>query len=142
MQTKGSGMDDILEILANDARVSPDEIARMTGKKVADVKKAIKKYEDDGTIIKYKAVLDPDKARGETSWVRAIIEVSVVPQKDVGFDTVAERIYSFRGDLCYLVSGTYDLLVVVEEKRPYGFEFCGLKLSPMDGVRGTSTHFC
>lgn len=143
MQTKGSGMDDILEILANDARVSPDEIARMIGKKVTDVKKAIKKYEDDGTIIKYKAVIDPDKARGETSWVRALIEVSVVPQKDVGFDTVAERIYSFpEVTSCYLVSGTYDLLVVVEGETIHTVSnFVASKLSPMDGVRGTSTHF-
>ncbi len=137
-------MDDILEILANDARVTVEEIAKMTRKKPADIKKAIKQYENDGTIIKYKTVLDLDKMRGDNpSFVRALIEVSITPQKDVGFDNVAERIYNFpEVTSCYLVSGAYDLLVVVEgDNIQTVSNFVASKLSPMEGVRSTSTHF-
>lgn len=137
-------MDEILEVLGNDARLSAEEIAKMTGKKPADVKKAIKKYEDDGTIVKYKTVIDLDKVHGEgSSFVRALIEVSITPQKDVGFDNVAERIYSFpEVTSCYLVSGAYDLLVVVEgENIQTVSNFVASKLSSMEGVRRTSTHF-
>ncbi len=137
-------MDDILEILANDARITAEEIAKLTRKKLPEVKKAIKEYEEDGTIVKYKAVIDWDKTRGEnSSFVRALIEVSITPQKDVGFDNVAERIYSFpEVTSCYLVSGAYDLLVVVEgENIQTVSSFVASKLSPMEGVRRTSTHF-
>lgn len=136
-------MDDILEILANDARVTPNEIAKMTRRKAADIKKAIQKYEDDGTIIKYKAVLDLDKTRGQSSFVRALIEVNITPQKDVGFDNVAERIYSFSEvTSCYLVSGAYDLLVIVEGANIHTVSnFVASKLSSMEGVQRTSTHF-
>lgn len=137
-------MDEILEILSQDARITAEEIAKLTKRKAADVKKAIKKYEEDGTIIKYKTVLDQEKTRGEnSSFVRALIEVSITPQKDVGFDNVAERIYNFpEVTSCYLVSGAYDLLVVVEgENLQTVSNFVASKLSPMEGVRGTSTHF-
>lgn len=79
-------MDEILEILADDARVTPEEIAKLTGKSVEAVKKAIKKYEKNGSIVKYKTVIDHDLVRDDNSFVRALIEVSVAPQKDVGFD--------------------------------------------------------
>ncbi len=136
-------MDHILEILANNARVTPDQIAKMTRKKSADIKKKIKQYEDDGTIVKYKTVIDLDKVTGSNPLVRALIEVSITPQKDVGFDNVAERIYNFpEVTSCYLVSGAYDLLVVVEGENLHTVSnFVASKLSPMEGVRGTSTHF-
>ena len=136
-------MDHILEILANNARVTPEQIAKMTRKKSTDVKKKIKQYEDDGTIVKYKTILDLDKVTGGNQVVRALIEVSITPQKDVGFDNVAERIYNFpEVSSCYLVSGAYDLLVVVEGETLHTVSnFVASKLSPMEGVRGTSTHF-
>lgn len=137
-------MDDILEILANDARVTAEEIAKLTRRKLVDVKKAIKQYEEDGTIVKYKTVLDLDRTRGDNSaFVRALIEVSITPQKDVGFDNVAQRIYNFpEVTSCYLVSGAYDLLVIVEgENIQTVSNFVASKLSPMEGVRRTSTHF-
>ena len=75
--------------------------------------------------------------------MRALIEVSVTPQKDVGFDSIAERIYSFpEVTSCYLVSGTYDLLLVVEGNNIQTVaNFVASKLSPLDNVRGTATHF-
>ena len=86
-------MDNILEILIDDARISPEEIAKMTGKSIVLVKKMIKKYESDGTIVQYKTIINPEMVdNGGPSPVRALIEVSIVPQKDVGFDRISERI--------------------------------------------------
>lgn len=136
-------MDEILQLLSNNAQLTAKEIAKLTGKKEEAVKKSIGKYEKDGTIIKYKAVINHDRVRDANSFVRALIEVSVTPQKDVGFDAIAERVYSFpEVSSCYLVSGTYDLLVVVEgENIQTVSNFIASKLSPMENVRSTTTHF-
>ena len=136
-------MDEILEILANDARITPEEIAKLTGKSVAAVKGAIRKYEKEGVIVKYKTVINQDLIHDTSSLVRALIEVNVTPQKDVGFDYVAERVYSFPEVVsCYLVSGDYDLLLVVEgETIQTVSNFIASKLSPMENVRSTTTHF-
>ena len=136
-------MDEILEILANDARISPAEIAKLSGKSVSAVKNAIKKYEKSGVIVQYKTVINQDLVKDANTFVRALIEVSITPQKDVGFDYIAERIYSFPEVVsCYLLSGTYDLLIVVEgENIQTVANFVASKLSPMENVRGTTTHF-
>ncbi|HLF19013.1 MAG TPA: Lrp/AsnC family transcriptional regulator [Candidatus Omnitrophota bacterium] len=136
-------MDEILEILSNDARISVEEIAKMTGISKETVRKAIKKYEKDGTIVKYKTVINTDLLEGTKPPVRALIEVSVSPQKNVGFDHIAERMYSFpEVTSCYLVSGAYDLLLVVQgEDLQTVSNFIASKLSPMEHVRSTSTHF-
>ncbi len=136
-------MKDILEILMNDARTSAEDIAKMTRQSVVDVKKQIKKYEQDGTIIQYKAIVNPEMAERGQNLVRALIQVSILPQKDVGFDHVAERIYSFNEvKSCYLVSGSYDLLLVVEGNSIQTVaEFVASKLSSMENVRQTATHF-
>jgi len=75
--------------------------------------------------------------------VRALIEVNLLPQKDVGFDKVAQRIYSFpEVSSCYLVSGTYDLLLIVKGRDIHTVSrFVAEKLSPMENVRGVVTHF-
>ncbi len=136
-------MDEILELLMKDARTTAAEIAKLTGKSPAHVKKAIKNYEKNGIIVKYKTILNQEMLRDSNSFVRALIEVSISPQKDVGFDYIAERIYSFpEVSSCYLVSGTYDLLVVVEgENIQTVSNFIAAKLSPMENVRSTTTHF-
>ena len=134
-------MDEILELLAKDARHSAEDIAKLTGKPAAEVKRKIAEYEKDGTILQYKTVLN--EAPRDGSSVLALIEVSITPQKDVGFDHIAERIYNFpEVKTCYLVSGGYDLLVVVEGKTIHTVaDFVASKLSPMENVRQTSTHF-
>lgn len=136
-------MDEILEILTNDARISAEEIAKMTKQPLAAVKKAIRKYEQDGTIVQYKTIVNPEMIASNGHLVRALIEVSILPQKNVGFDAVAERIYSFSEvTSCSLVSGSYDLLLIVEgENIQTVAEFVSSKLSPMEGVRQTTTHF-
>lgn len=136
-------MDEILEILEKDARATPEEIAKMIKKDASKVKQAIRKYEKEGVILKYKAVINKELIHDEDSDVRALIEVNIVPQKDLGFDKIAERIYSFpEVTSCYLISGTYDLLVVVEGKNMRTVSnFVAEKLSCLENVRGTATHF-
>ena len=136
-------MDEILEILEKDGRTSVEDIAKMTRRKTEDVKKAIKQYEKEGAILKYKAVINKDLIKDSESEVRALIEVNIVPQKDLGFEKIAERIYSFpEVTSCYLISGTYDLLVVVEGKTLHTVSnFVAEKLSCLENVRGTATHF-
>jgi DNA-binding Lrp family transcriptional regulator len=136
-------MDEILEILEKDARTPAEDIAKMLKKKPVAIKQAIKKYEEEGIILKYKAVLNKGLIKDEDSSVRALIEVNITPQKDVGFDKIAERIYSFpEVTNCYLISGTYDLLVVVEGRNIHAVSnFVAEKLSCLENIRGTVTHF-
>lgn len=136
-------MDEILEVLERDARSTPEEIAKMLKKKPQNVKEAIKKYEKEGVILKYKTVINKELIKDKDSEVRALIEVNITPQKDVGFDRVAERIYSFpEVSSCYLISGTYDLLLIVEGRDLHTVSrFVAEKLSPLENVKGTITHF-
>ena len=122
--------------------MTPSDIAKQTGKSVEAVKKIIAKYEKDGVIVKYKTVINYDLVDTKVL-VRALIEVSITPQKNVGFDAIAERIYSFPEVVsCYLISGAFDLLVIVEgENIQTVANFIASKLSPMENVRSTTTHF-
>jgi DNA-binding Lrp family transcriptional regulator len=134
-------MEEILELLAQDARLTPAQIAERTGQSEAEVKKIIAKLETDKVIRRYKTVIDWEKAGAEH--VFGFIEVRVSPERDVGFDAVAERIMKFpEVHSLYLMSGTYDLLVVVQGKtmREVAF-FVAEKLAPLDQVLSTATHF-
>jgi len=135
-------MDEILEILEENARISVEEIARLLNKDKKEVERAIKKYERKGIIVKYKTVINKEKLK-EKPQVIAIIEVKVAPQKDVGFDHIAQRIYRFpEVKSCYLLSGTYDLLLIVEGKDIHTVaSFVAEKLAPLSSVKGTVTHF-
>ncbi|MBU1113208.1 MAG: Lrp/AsnC family transcriptional regulator [Candidatus Omnitrophica bacterium] len=135
-------MEEILEILENNARVSLEDLEKLTGKSQKEISRAIKDYEKKGVIVKYKTVVNRQKIKGQRG-VRALIEVKVAPQKDVGFDLVAERIYRFpEVKSCYLLSGTYDLLLVVEgDDINTVASFVSEKLAPLSQVRGTATHF-
>ncbi len=132
---------EILRILQNDARATTEQISTMTGIPSAEVTKQIKQAEKDRIIIKYKAIVNWDKVENEQVW--ALIEVRVSPQRDVGFDSVAERIYRFpQARTVYLLSGTYDLLVLVVGKTMHEVaDFVSQKLAPLEGVQGTVTHF-
>ena len=132
---------EVLKILESDARAPVKEIATMTGVPVTQVSKIIKQAEEDGIILKYKTVINWDKVEGEQVW--ALIEVKVTPAPDVGFDGVAERISFFpQVRSAYLASGNYDLLLVVVDKNEHEIgEFVSDKLSHIEGVQGTMTHF-
>ena len=119
-----------------------EDLAKLTGKTKKDVAAAIKNYEKKGVIVKYKTVIDRSKTKNNGG-VTALIEVKVTPQKDVGFDGIAERIYKFpEVKSCYLLSGTYDLLLLIEGKDIHTVaNFVSEKLAPLDSVKGTFTHF-
>ena len=133
--------DEILTILARDARTSPEMIATLTGRDAAEVRAAITDYERRGIIKHYKTIVDWEKAGVEK--VFAFIDVKVLPARDVGFDAVAERIYRHpEVHSVWLISGNSDLRIVVEgrDMREVG-RFVAQKLSTIDGVTGTDTHF-
>jgi len=131
----------ILKILARDARTSPDQIAVMTGRTADQVREAIAKMEQAGIIRRYKTVIDWEKAGLES--VFAFIDVRVSPSRGVGFDDVARRIYKYpEVHSVYLVSGDYDLRVVVEGQtmREVAF-FVAEKLATLEGVLSTRSSF-
>ncbi|MFC1984009.1 Lrp/AsnC family transcriptional regulator [Chloroflexota bacterium] len=132
---------EILKILENDARTTIKQISTMTGTPSAEVTKEIKQAEKDRTILKYKTVINWDKVEDEQVW--ALIGVKLTPQKDVGFDSIAERIYRFpQARTVYLVSGTYDLLVLVVCKTSHEVaDFVSENLAPVEGVQETVTQF-
>ena len=132
---------DILKILQNDARTTTKQIATMTGTPPAEVTRLIKQAEKDRTILKYKTIVNWDKVEDEQVW--ALIEVKLTPQKDVGFDSIAERIYRFpQTRTVYLISGTYDLFVLAVGKSNHEVaDFVSQKLSHIEGVQATVTQF-
>ena len=131
----------VLEILEKDARMPPEKIATMTGLPLGEVEEIIKKAEKERAVIRYKAIVNWERAGEEE--VLALIEVKVLPQRDVGFDAVAERIYRFpEARSVYLLSGTYDLAVIVTGKTMREVAaFVSEKLAPMESIQGTVTHF-
>jgi DNA-binding Lrp family transcriptional regulator len=132
---------DVLKVLEADARTSPKQIATMTGTSAAEVARMIKQAEKDRIILKYKTVINWDRVEDERVW--ALIEVRVTPQKDVGFDAIAERIYRFpQTNSVYLISGTYDLHVLVVGRTNHEIaDFVSRELSHIEGVQGTVTQF-
>jgi DNA-binding Lrp family transcriptional regulator len=132
---------EILKVLENDARTGIPQIATITGLPEAEVAQTIKKAEQDQVILKYKAIINWEKVHSEQ--VFALIEVKVTPQRDVGFDAIAERIYRFpQAHTVYLLSGTFDLLVIVTGKTIQEVaNFVSQKLAPIEGVQSTVTHF-
>ncbi|AEV69621.1 Lrp/AsnC family transcriptional regulator [Acetivibrio clariflavus] len=134
-------MEEILEILEKNSRATCEEIAVMLNKSVEEVRQAIKKYEDEGVILGYTSMINWEKTSKES--VVALIEVKVTPQRGQGFDKVAERIYKFpEVKACYLMSGGFDLTVIVEGKTMKEVAlFVAEKLSPLESVLSTSTHF-
>ena len=136
-------MDEILQVLEKDARLTPDDISKMLNIDVKLVKKKIKQFEKDGVIVGYKTILNKELIRSQHPSLRALIEVNVSPQKNLGFDHIAERIYQFpEVTRCSLVSGTYDLLLIVEGEDMHTISnFVAEKLSPMENVKGVVTHF-
>ena len=134
-------MKKVLQTLENDARLTPQQIATMTGMSEAEVSKTIHDAEKDRTIVKYKTVINWAKLGEEQ--VLALIEVRVQPQMGVGFDAIAQRIYRFpEVRSAYLVSGAYDLAVLVSGKTMHEVaSFVTEKLATLQGVQGTVTHF-
>lgn len=135
-------MEEILEVLEKNSRYTDQEIAVMTGKTVEEVREAIRDYEERSIIAGYTTLINWENTGREI--VTALIEVQITPQRGVGFDKVAERIYKFpQVKACYLMSsGGFDLTVIVEGKTMKEVAmFVSDKLSIQEYVTGTATHF-
>ncbi len=134
-------IDPLLQLLRLKARYTHKELAETLSLTENDVRARIAAWEKDGTIAGYQAVVDPDRAGDDD--VSAFIEVKLTPERGGGFDRLALRIARFdQVTSCYLASGGYDLMVVVEgaDLREVA-RFVSEKLSTMDGVLSTATHF-
>jgi DNA-binding Lrp family transcriptional regulator len=134
-------MDELLKILQTNALESPESIGQMLGLPAAEVTRRINEYEKRGVIRGYQAILNEDQLGLDK--VTAVIEVKVTPQREGGFDTIAQRISRFpEVSSAYLMSGTYDLLLFVEGRNLREVAaFVSERLSPLEGVLSTSTHF-
>ena len=131
----------LLEILREDCRLPLEQMAVMTGETVEAVAAAIEDMEKRHVILRYSPVINWDLT--DRDRVEAMIEVRVTPQRDMGFDAVAKRIYKFdEVKSVYLMSGAYDLLLLVEAHtlKELAF-FVSSKLSTLEMVTGTATHF-
>ncbi|WP_281885232.1 Lrp/AsnC family transcriptional regulator [Paenibacillus sp. YYML68] len=131
----------IIELLKEDARRSPELLATLLGTSEAEVSTAIRELEEANVIVKYATVVNWAKVDSEK--VTALIEVQITPERGRGFDAIAERIYLYpEVKSVYLMSGAYDLLVEIEGKTLKEVaSFVSNKLSPIDRVLSTKTHF-
>ena len=131
----------LLELLTEDCRIPLEKLAVMTGESIEAVAETIERLENDHVILRYAPTVNWAKTARER--VEAMIEVRVTPQRDMGFDAVAKRIYRFEEvKSVYLMSGAYDLLVLVEARtlKELAF-FVSEKLSTLEMVTGTATSF-
>lgn len=131
----------LLDILAANAHAAKDDIARQLNTTVEHVNERIAALEADGIILGYQAILDEERANSKN--VTAVIEVRITPERGGGFDRLAGRISQFdQVTSCYLMSGGYDLAVVVEggDLREIAM-FVTEKLSTIEGVLSTATSF-
>lgn len=134
-------MEALLELLQQNARLCPSELADRLGQDETAVVRRIEELQRDRVILGYHGVIDRDKAGNHS--VAALIEVKLTPERGGGFDRLAERIAKFdQVSSCYLMSGGYDLAVFVEagDLREVA-RFVTEKLSTLDGVLSTATHF-
>lgn len=134
-------MDKLLHLLESDCSLSTKQLAAMVGTSEEKVRADMDRYEKEHIILGYKAVIDWDAVNRED--VTALIEVKVEPQRGNGFDRVAERIYQYEEvESCYLMSGDFDMCVILSGKtlREVAL-FVSQKLSAIDEVKATATHF-
>ena len=131
----------LLALIENDATLSEEELAILLGTDKETVAKRIKELEENGTILSRQALIDWDKTDRE--YVTAFIEVKIQPQRDFGFDRVAERIYNYpEVKSLYLMSGGFDFVVMIEGKTMREVAlFVSQKLATIEFVTSTATHF-
>ena len=134
-------MTKLLQLLEQDCTLTNEQLASMANMTLEEVKAARAKLEEDKVILGYKAIVDWDRTRREA--VTALIEVKVTPQRGEGFDRVAERIYQYdEVEAVYLMSGSFDLTVIISGRTLKEVaSFVGERLSTLEDVTGTATHF-
>src|SRR2546430_2756428 len=134
-------MEPLLKLLHENATLKPPQLAVMLNMSEAEVAAKIKSYEAEQVILAYRTILNEEKLGMEA--VRAVIEVKITPERGGGFDRLAERIAKYSEvNSCYLMSGGYDLMVVLEGKSLREIaSFVSEKLATIQGVISTATHF-
>lgn len=134
-------MEPLLKLLRENASYSSAQLAQLLDMEESEVKTRIQALEDDRTILGYMALINDEKIPVDR--VRAVIEVKLTPEREGGFNHLASRIARHREvTACYLMSGSYDLLAFVEgESLKDVVSFVSEKLSTLQGVVSTSTHF-
>ena len=132
---------EILKILADNARCTVEDISAITGLSGKEVADNIKELEAAGIIKGYKTVIDWEKL--DNASVSALIELKVIPQEEYGFEKIAETVMKYREvETVYLMSGSYDLTVIVKGKTFQEVAmFVAKELATMHGVTSTATHF-
>lgn len=132
---------EVLSLLTEDARFTPQQIAAMLSADEKQVVNAIHRLEESGILVKYTAIINSEKV--DDNIVEALIEVKVTPKKKEGFDGIAKQIADFpEVKAVYLMSGAYDLAVFIEDKTLQQVSrFVSEKISTFDGVMSTATHF-
>jgi len=133
---------ELLELLQDDCRLTAEQIAKMIDQSVEETENMMKKLEEQRIIVDYTAQVNWGKVEGHEG-VKAMIDVKVQPKRGVGFDDIAKRIYRFNEvKSVYLMSGAYDLSVIIEGKSMSAIaQFVSEKLSTLDSVLSTTTHF-
>ncbi|MCX6675813.1 MAG: Lrp/AsnC family transcriptional regulator [Methanothrix sp.] len=134
-------MNEILEILSEDAKATPSEIAALLGRPEEDVAKEILELEESGVIRKYITLINWEKL--DQSFVFAVLELKVALQRKTGYDAVAERIARFSEvESVRLISGDHDLSITVRGASMKDIAyFVAEKIAPLEGVQSTCTHF-
>jgi DNA-binding Lrp family transcriptional regulator len=134
-------MEALIDLLQKNALTPREDIARMLDMTVDQVEAEIARLEHEGIILGYQTIINREK--WETDTVTAVIEAKITPERDGGFDRIASRIAKFEEvKTCYLMSGGYDLLIIVEAQNLRAIAgFVAEKLSTIEAVQATATHF-
>lgn len=134
-------MNNLLRLLESDCTLSKTQLGAMVGASPERVEEMVRDLEKKNIILGYKAVVDWDATDRDD--VTALIEVKVEPQRDAGFDRIAERIYQYEEvEACYLMSGNFDMTVIISGRSLKEVSnFVSMKLSTIDAVKSTATHF-
>lgn len=133
---------EILKMMDKNSRIDFQDMADMLDTDLDTIKKIVKELEEERVICGYTTLIDWDKVDIDER-VTAMIEVRLTPQRSYGFDKIAERIYNYpEVKTVYLMSGTYDLMVILEGKTLKEVShFTSNRLAVLDTVVGTTTHF-
>ena len=134
-------MSDLLSIIQETGSPHPESLAKLLGRPVEDVESELQKLRDDGSLLGWVPLIHPSKTEGGE--VKSVIEVKISPEREGGFDRLANRISKFEEvEACHLMSGAYDLLVIVKGKNLHSVAtFVSERLATIEGVLSTATHF-
>lgn len=131
----------VLSVIEKNCKIDLKELAVLLGESEVEIANAIADMEKERIICGYHTMINWENTTEDK--VTAMIEVMVTPQKELGFDKIAERIYNFSEvQSLYLMSGGFDFMIILEEKTMKSVsQFIAEKLSPIEAIRGTATHF-